>query len=140
MDRISFDKMAMELAIAASKRSEDPYKKVGCAILDKQGRVMSVGYNGLQPKQKIKKCFWNNRSERRKYIIHAETNALSYIKRSESPYLLASTLLPCACCAMNIASYGIEKVLFLEDYSLDQEAKIIFNFYNIKLYNISDDK
>jgi len=138
MNRISFEKMAMELAIAASKRSEDPYKKVGCSILDKEGRVMSIGYNGLQPKQKITDSFWEDRAARRKYIIHAETNALSYIKRSEFPHLLASTLLPCACCAMNIASYGIKKVIFLEDYDLDQEAKIIFSFYNIKLYNISD--
>lgn len=131
--RISFQNLAMNLAISASQRSEDIYQKVGCSIFNKENRLLSLGYNGLSPKHKTNKTFWENRNERRKYIIHAETNALSCITRYDKPYLIATTLLPCKSCAVNIASYGIKKVLYLNEYCLDSEAKEIFNFYKIKL-------
>ena len=133
--RISFEDLAMNLAISASERSEDIYRKVGCSVFNEENRLLSIGYNGLSPKYKASKAFWKNRDERRKYIIHAETNALSCITRYDKPELIATTLLPCRNCAINIASYGIKKVLYLNEYSLDSEAKEIFNFYKIKLYH-----
>jgi dCMP deaminase len=133
MNRISFEDMAMNLALVVSQRSEDPHQKVGVCILDKNGRVLSLGYNGIRPKDERDNDFWNYRENRRKYIIHAETNALSCITRYDNPYILASTLLPCSCCAINIASYGIEKVLYLEDYKNDQSAYDALRFHNIEL-------
>lgn len=123
----------MNLALVVSQRSEDPHQKVGVCILDKNGRVLSLGYNGIRPKDERDNDFWNDRDNRRKYIIHAETNALSCITRYDNPYILASTLLPCSCCAINIASYGIEKVLYLKDYKNDQSAYDVLRFYNIEL-------
>lgn len=133
MTRISFEKFAMELAVTASARSEDPYKKVGCSILNKDGRLLSIGYNGLLSKHIVDENFWKDRDARRNYVIHAETNALSCVSRYDNPYLLASTLLPCSCCAINIASYGIKNVLYIDDYNRDKEAINIFRFYNINL-------
>lgn len=133
ISRKSFNCCAIETAKIWAQRSEDVYKKVGCAVLNREGRLISVGYNGLSPNQKTKNSFWGDREKRRKYIIHAEMNALSCISRADKPYLLASTLLPCSACAINIASYGIKKVLYLEDYHLDQGAMEIFSFYKIKL-------
>jgi dCMP deaminase len=133
MQRISFKQMAINFAINASLRSEDKHKKVGCAILNKEGRLLSIGYNGLLPKQKIKNDFWNDRDYRRKYIIHAEINALSCITRYDNPYLLACTLLPCSNCASNIVSNGIKEVLYVDEYIPDQNAHDIFDFYKIKL-------
>ena len=131
--RLSFEDMAMEIAKISSLRSEDLHKKVGCTILNKEGRVLAIGYNGLQPNQDVGHMFWKNREDRRQYIIHAEANALSCITRYDNPYLLVSTLLPCSSCAMNIASHGIKKVIYLEEYSQDQQAINIFNFHNIKI-------
>lgn len=138
MSRISFDEMAIKFAISASQRSEDPYKKVGCAILNNDGRVLSIGYNGLTKKKQVEKGFWEDRDSRRDFIIHAETNALACISHYDSPYLIATTLLPCCCCAINIVSHNIKKVLYLEEYNLDKKAREIFKFYNIELikYNI----
>ena len=134
--RISFEKLAIETAKIAALRSEDIYKKVGCCILDKEGKILSTGYNGLLPKVDKDKSFWSNRDYRRKFIIHAEINALSRINRNEHPYIVACTLLPCSSCALNIASYGIKKVLYLEDYELDEGAKEIFDFYNIEFLKL----
>ena len=131
--RISFVETAIQTAFLWSKRSEDPYRKVGVCILNKDGRVLSIGYNGLAPKFKINKNFFNDRDNRRKYMIHAEINALSLIRRTDEPYLLASTLLPCSNCATNIVAYGVKSVVYSEDYEKDATAKEIFKFYNVKL-------
>ena len=131
--RISFEEMAMKIADVVKDRSEDPYKKVGACILNKEGRILSVGYNGLLSKQQVPDNFWEDRDERRKFIIHAETNALACITRYDEPYILASTLLPCANCAINICSHGIKEVYYTEEYHKDQLAHDIFNFYKIKV-------
>lgn len=133
MERSTFDRMAINIAIAASFRSEDPFKKVGCAIFNKNNRLLSIGYNGLQEKQKVRKSFWSNRDFRRNKIVHAEVNALSCITRYDNPYFMATTLCPCSYCAINIAAYNIKKVIYLEDYHRDQEALSIFRFYKINL-------
>jgi dCMP deaminase len=135
-DRISFEEMAINIAIECSKRAEDIYRKVGCCILDKEGKILSTGYNGLLPKVDKDKSFWSKRDHRRKFVIHAEINALSRINRNENPHILACTLLPCSSCALNIASYGIKKIIYLEDYEFDKGAKEIFEFYNIELLKL----
>ena len=135
-DRISFEEMAINIAIECSKRAEDIYRKVGCCILDKEGKILSTGYNGLLPKVDKDKSFWSKRDHRRKFVIHAEINALSRINRNENPNIIACTLLPCSSCALNIASYGIKKIIYLEDYEFDKGAKEIFEFYNIELLKL----
>ena len=135
-NRISFIEAAIETARIWSSRSEDPYKKVGVCILNKDGRVLSVGYNGLLSKFNINQDFFSNRDNRRKYMIHAEINALSLVKRGDQPHLLASTLLPCSSCATNIVAYGVKSVVYSEEYEKDSTAKEIFKFYNIELIKI----
>ena len=135
--RISFEDMAIKFALDSSLRSEDPHRKVGCSILNKEGRLLSIGYNGLLPKQQASEDFWENRDERRKYIIHAETNALACISRYEEPHILACTLLPCPSCAINLISHGIKKVLYLEEYERDNLAHEIFDFHKVYLKKIS---
>ena len=134
--RISFEEMAIKVADVIKDRSEDPYKKVGVCVLNKEGRILSVGYNGLLSKQQILNNFWEDRDERRKFIIHAETNALACITRYDKPYILASTLLPCANCAINICSHGIKYVYYREEYHKDQLAYEIFDFYKVSLKKI----
>lgn len=138
MKKYTFNDLAIDFAVQASKKSEDLHRKVGCSIINKEGRLLSIGYNGVQPKQVLDKNFWSKRDKRRIFVIHAEANALSCITRYQEPFLLASTLLPCSACAINIAAHGIKTVLYLEEYSLDKKAHDIFSFYKIKLirYNL----
>lgn len=135
-NRISFSNAALETAKIWASRSEDLHKKVGACVLNKEGRVLSVGYNGLTPKHIVDNSFWENRDSRRDYVIHAEINALALIKKQDKPYLIATTLLPCSHCATNIACYGIKTVVYSEEYEKDQKAKDIFKFYGIDLIKI----
>jgi dCMP deaminase len=136
MSRISFEEMALNIAYECAKRSEDLHRKVGCCILNQDGRILSTGYNGLLPKIDKDNKFWQDRDYRRNFIIHAEINALSRISRDQNPYLIATTLLPCKSCALNIIAYGIKKIVYKENYEFDETAKDIFNFYNIELVNL----
>ncbi len=131
-ERIDWYEYAMLLAFAAAKRSEDPYRKVGACALNKDKMVVGMGYNGLASGTNVPAQFWGNRDERRKFMIHAETNCLSLCKKGEVD-ILAVTLLPCSYCATMIASYGVKEVLYHEEYENDQSAKDIFNFYNIEM-------
>lgn len=129
--RINWYEHAINLAEAASKRSEDPYRQVGACILNTNHEVLAVAYNGLASGKTVDDVFWKDRDKRLPYIIHAETNALSMIKKGEGN-IIACTLLPCSNCAINIAAHGIKTVLYKELYHRDSNALEIFKFYNIE--------
>ena len=134
--RIPWERYALDLAKTASQRSEDPYMKVGACALNKHNMVLAVGYNGLAPRKKADDSFWEDRNKRRPYMIHAEANCLSLVKKGEVE-LLAVTLLPCASCATLIASYNIPKVVYGQEYERDMKALEIFDFYNIECVKLS---
>ena len=134
--RISWEQYALNIAKTASERSEDPFMKVGACALNKDNMVLAVGYNGLATGKKVDKYFWAVRRDSRPYMIHAEANCLSLVKRGEVE-LLAVTLLPCASCATLIASYNIPKVVYGQEYERDMKALEIFDFYNIECVKLS---
>ena len=135
-NRLTWDRYALNLAEAAAQRSEDPYKKVGACALNHDNMVVGVGYNGLASGVSMPyKSFWDNRDYRRKFMIHAESNCLSLCKKGQVR-LLAVTLLPCSSCATMIAAYGVQEVYYKETYERDEQAKEIFNWYNIKLVRL----
>ena len=134
-ERLTWDQYAVQLAKVAALRSPDPYKKVGACALDSKNRVIGVAYNGLISNFEPPVNFWDNRDERRKYVVHAEANLLSLFRRNKCK-LLACTLLPCSACATLIAAHGIRKVVYNEVYTRDTNALDIFKFYNIELKQV----
>ena len=132
MPRKSWEEYALSLASAASERSEDPYLKVGACVLRHDNSVAALGYNGAPPNVEID---WTNRDERRKRVVHAEINALRYVRPYEC-YLLACTHLPCNDCLRSIASYGITDVVFGELYDKDHSSLEISKELNINIHNI----
>jgi len=135
MSRISWEDYAIKIAEVASLRSEDPYVKVGACALDFNNRVIGVAYNGLASNIEVDVTFWQDRDARRPYVIHAETNLLSLIKRNECK-TIACTLLPCSSCASLIAAHNIKKVVFKQMYERDNKAIEIFKFNGIECIQI----
>ena len=133
----NWEEYALELAKTASIRSEDPFVKVGACALDHQNMVVGVGYNGLASGKDLS---WENfsRDERRPLMIHAETNCLSLCRKGEVN-ILASTLLPCSYCANMITAYGVNTVVYEDEYDREdlELIKGIFDFNDIKLIKIS---
>ena len=130
--RLSWKKYALEIAKVAAKRSEDPYLKVGSCVLRHDNSVAGVGYNGAPPNIEID---WTDRDERRKRVIHAEVNALRYVRPHEC-YLVACTHLPCNDCLRAISSYGITDIVFEELYDKDISSLKICRELNINIHNI----
>lgn len=129
--RPDWKEYALRLAFTAAERSEDPYQQVGSCALNRDHMILGLGYNGLASGKDADPLeFWQDRDERRKYMIHAESNCLSLCKKGEVD-ILAVTLSPCSSCATMIAAYGVKNVIYSNLYERDSGALDIFKFYNI---------
>ena len=126
---MNWDEYAMEIAETASMKSKDPWHKVGAVILREDNSVASVGYNGFP--QGVPED-WQSREKRRLLVIHAEQNALRYIKPGEGKTLY-STLLPCNDCMKTIAAYGIKRVLYRQNYETDKSSLTTAKKLGVKL-------
>src|SRR5258705_9126785 len=123
--RPAFDDIYMELAVNLAKRSHCIKRDVG-AVLTKDTRIISIGYNG--PPSGTHNCdeVWPETGCPRdskggcSLAIHAEQNAILYaVKNSMSVdgATLYVTLSPCLACARIIFSMGIMKVIYLNSYA-----------------------
>jgi len=130
--RLCWSEYALELARVAAQRSEDPYLKVGACVLRHDNSVVSLGYNGAPMGIEID---WSDRDERRKRVIHAEINALRYVRPNEAR-LIACTHLPCNDCLKSIASYGITTVVFRELYDRDTSSTELCKEFGINLQSV----
>lgn len=117
---INFMKMAIEI----SNASQCVSKKVG-AIIVKNGRILSSGYNGTPAGYENCNVHWNHvdHSEHhewsKKYEIHAEMNAIIWAARKGikiNKSVIYCTHEPCHDCTKNIIASGIEKIVYLHDY------------------------
>jgi dCMP deaminase len=126
---MNWDEYAMEIAETASMKSKDPWVKVGAVILREDNSIASIGYNGYPSGAKED---WSDRKKRRKLVIHAEQNALRYIKPGEGKTLY-STLLPCNDCMKTIAAYGIKRVLYRNNYETDPSSLTTAKKLGVKL-------
>lgn len=115
----------MDLAENLGLRSHCVKAKVG-AVLTKDTRIISLGYNG--PPAGTHNCDveWPEHGCPRdskgscSLALHAEMNAILYASKNNVSLegcTLYVTLSPCISCARIIYSIGIKKVLFKESYA-----------------------
>src|SRR5688572_5779431 len=125
MSRPAFDDIYMELAVNLARRSHCIKRHVG-AVLAKDTRIISIGYNG--PPSGTHNCDeqWPEVGCPRdskgscSLAIHAEQNAILYAVRNKTSVdgaTLYVTLSPCLACARIIYSMGITKVVYLNSYA-----------------------
>jgi dCMP deaminase len=125
MNRPSFDEIYMDLARNLARRSHCVRAHVG-AVLTKETRIVSLGYNGPPagthncdeewpgvgcPKDSKGSC---------SLALHAEQNAILYATKNNVSIegaTLYVTLSPCIACARVIYTMGIKKVVYLDSYA-----------------------
>tara|TARA_Y100000310_G_scaffold296205_1_gene328257 strand:- start:100 stop:501 length:402 start_codon:yes stop_codon:yes gene_type:complete len=127
--RLSWKEYALRLAETGAARSEDPFERVGACVLREDYSVAGIGYNGAPTGVEID---WSDRDRRRERVVHAEVNALRYIRPDEG-FLLACTLMPCQDCLKLAAANGIKKIVFREIYSKDGSAISLAKEFGIEL-------
>jgi dCMP deaminase len=98
-----------------------------------------MGYNGLKTKFDLPKAIWEDRDARLPYIIHAEQNLLSLVKRGEVK-TLAVTLAPCSHCAKSIVAHNINRVIYLNEYERDPSGLNILRQYGVELIYIPQEQ
>lgn len=141
VNRLTKDEYGCLIAKAVSGRSEDPHSKVGCCVVNKSGRILSTGYNGLLPGESVPSILKEEeyRDIKRILFIHAETNALSLINEGDGDTIYL-TMNPCSACASNISRHMIKNVVFINDYPMSDEYKYIFKFYGVNFRKISEEE
>jgi dCMP deaminase len=146
----NWDSSFLKIARIISSHSTCIRKKVG-ALLVKDNRIISMGYNGVLPGQKHCEDIFKNTEDEigrvffmeehnefsRAKEVHAEQNCISYaakygIKTEGS--CLYVTISPCKDCAKIIVASGIKKVVYLDYYDREPEGVDLLNHNNIKNY------
>ncbi|MFM8433012.1 MAG: deoxycytidylate deaminase [Bacteroidota bacterium] len=121
----SFDEIYMDLARNLARKSHCVKIHVG-AVLTKDTRIVSLGYNG--PPAGTHNCDqeWPDTGCPRdskgscSLALHAEQNAILYASKNNVAIdgcTLYVTLSPCLACARIIYTMGIRKVIYLESYA-----------------------
>jgi len=125
MQKPGFDEIFMNLALDLAKRSHCVKAQVG-AVLAKDTRIISIGYNG--PPAGTHNCDeeWPTTGCARdakgscSLALHAEENAILYAVKNGTKLegaTLYTTLSPCLPCARLIFSAGITRIYFQESYA-----------------------
>ncbi len=121
-DYISWDEYFMAIAVLSAMRSKDPSTQVGACIVDKNNRILSIGYNGTPNNFDDDAFPWDREGNpletKYLYVVHAERNAiLNYRgnKKDLEGSKLYVDLFPCNECAKEIIQSGISEVIYLRD-------------------------
>jgi len=127
----NFINIATELATASKCVS----KQVG-AVIVKDGRILSTGYNGTPPGF-INCCdYWDGKYTpehhewSKTYEIHAEMNAIIWAARegiSIEGATIYVTLEPCSECSKNLIASGIKRIVYAKKYE-HTHSEIISKF------------
>ncbi len=135
-DYINWDEYFTALAILSGQRSKDPNTQVGSCIVDKNNRILSVGYNGLPNGCDDDDFPWDREGDpietKYPYVAHSELNAiLNYRGGSLEGSKLYVSLFPCNECAKAIIQAGIKEVV----YDSDKYAGTPMNIASKKMFD-----
>ena len=119
-DYISWDEYFMGIAKLSEERSKDPSTQVGACIVNKENRILSIGYNGLPNRVSDDHMSWAREGEpidtKYFYVCHAELNAILNNRSSNlDGCTLYASLFPCNECAKAIIQSGISRVVYYDD-------------------------
>ncbi len=137
------DKNFINIAKELAKASKCVSKKVG-AVIVKNGRILSTGYNGTP--QGYVNCdeYWDGKytpshhNWSLKYEIHAEMNAIIWASKNGikiNNSTIYTTLQPCEQCTKNIIASGIKKIVYEKEYDKNNTKEILdfLKYNNVKI-------
>lgn len=140
-DYISWDEYFMGIAMLSAKRSKDPSTQVGACIVDKDNKVVGIGYNGFPIGCSDDNLPWDRQADTQNqtkypYVVHAEANAILNSTKDLHGARIYVDLFPCNECAKLIIQSGIKEVVFLSDKYKDSDSvkasRKMFNLSGVK--------
>ncbi|MCL2073372.1 MAG: dCMP deaminase family protein [Marinilabiliaceae bacterium] len=118
------DRRYLAMAEIWAQNSYCKRRQVG-ALLVKEKMIISDGYNGT-PSGFENECEENNVTK--PYVLHAEANAITKVARSNNSSQGATlyvTSSPCIECAKLIIQAGIARVVFSENYRIEDGINLL---------------
>ena len=109
-----------------AQRSTCARRKVGCMLVDKQGKILSMGYNGVPsghvhcidvPCYKIKPKSGTELDKCK--AIHAEANALMRCEDVRLIHTAYCTTMPCFECQKLLLNTACERIVYRDTYKQD---------------------
>ena len=110
-----WDQRFLSIAELASAWSKDPNAKVGAVIVDTQGQVAAVGYNGFPKMVEDSVERYHNQEQKLEMVVHAEQNAIlgaGTRARNGTAYVFGKPV--CARCAGSLIQAGVARVVATE--------------------------
>ena len=120
-DYISWPDYFMGIAILSAHRSKDPNSQVGACIVNRQNKIVGIGYNGFPIGCSDDELPWERKADstldtKYPYVCHAELNAIMNKNAADlTGCRLYVTLFPCSECTKLVIQSGIASVVFLSD-------------------------
>ena len=116
---ISWDEYFMGVALLSAKRSKDPSTQVGACIVNKNKRIVGIGYNGMPFGCDDETFPWERTGDflntKYAYVVHAEPNAILNSNSHTQDCTLYVSLFPCNECAKLIIQSGIKEIVYMDD-------------------------
>ena len=119
-DYISWDQYFMGIAMFSAQRSKDPSTQVGACIVNRENKILSVGYNGMPCNCCDDEFPWEREGSalntKYMFVCHAELNAiLNYGGGDLKGARVYVTLFPCNECAKAIIQSGISEIIYADN-------------------------
>ena len=148
---LTWDEYFMAIAKLSAMRSKDPSTQVGACIVDKNNRILSIGYNGAPNGYNDDIFPWdregNELETKYPYVVHAERNAILNYRGSRKDFEGAKIyvdLFPCNECAKEIIQAGISEVIYLSDKYANTNSVIaskrLFDACGVSYHELKDIK
>ena len=117
---INWDQYFMGVAKLSAYRSKDPNTQVGACIVNKDNRIVGVGYNGLPRGCEDSRFPWHVRKgnlyeTKYAYVVHAELNAILNCTQHLDGCRIYVSLFPCNECTKAIIQSGIREIIYEDD-------------------------
>lgn len=118
-DYITWDEYFMGIAKLSAKRSKDPNTQVGACIVNKDKKIVAIGYNGFPHGISDDEFPWDNKGDfldtKYPYVVHAEANAILNATTTLDNTTLYVSLFPCNECMKLIIQAGIKEIVYESD-------------------------
>lgn len=109
-----WDQRFLQLAKEVSTWSKDPSTGVGAVIVDKDHRIVSLGFNGF-PRGVADNSRLDDREVKYELMVHAEVNVVLFARRDLAGCTLYTwPIPPCSRCSSVIVQSGINRVVSVE--------------------------
>lgn len=119
------DKRYLRMAKIWAENSYCTRRQVG-SLLVKNQMIISDGYNGTP--SGFENCCEDESGKTKPYVLHAEANTISKVAKSSNSSegaTLYVTCSPCLECAKLIVQAGISRVVFIDNYRIEDGLELL---------------